>query len=353
MARDAPYYMMVLAGSIAPAPVRRAAYLALSVALLHMIFGGIVRISGSGMGCGENWPKCYGYWFPPLERLDLIIEVTHRYLAVALFVSIAWLVATSFRHRASSAVVGDGGVWNAARLALVLWFAPALFGAVTVFTGNPPWATVVHKLLAASLMAVLTVATIRAGGLGGARIRPSADEATTGTAKAVGGATAAAVMALLVVLLGGLTAKIPGAAVACAGFPLCGAGSLGGGAQHIQLTHRLLAYALVLHLVSLPFVFRKRGEPSPVLRAAWFGLSLGMLQVVWAAWMVTGGFPAVVRSLHQATGILIWITTIAMTYLARIAAGRSVLAAQRPARIDTRDDDGAPQRGSVPGAAHA
>lgn len=312
-----------MSSSVAPVAVRRAAYAALGVSLVHIIFGAIVRISGSGMGCGDNWPKCYGYWIPPFERIDLIIEVTHRYLALALFVSIAVLVATTFAHRREKAVGAPGGVWNAARLALALWFAPAIFGAVTVFTGNPAWATVVHKLLAASLLGVLATAAIRAGGLGGASVLTS-----TGTPKAVGGATAAAALALVVVLMGGLTAKVEGAAVACAGFPLCGAGSIAGGAQHVQLTHRLLAYALVLHLISLPMVFRKRGESSPVLKAAWLGLALGVLQVVWAAWMVTGGFPGVVRSLHQATGILIWVTTFSMAYLARIASGRSTVGAQ-------------------------
>lgn len=310
----------------APPAVRRAAYAALGVSLVHIIFGAIVRISGSGMGCGDNWPKCYGYWIPPFERMDLVIEVTHRYLALALFVSIAALVAAAWTHRRLPAVGAPGGVWNAARLALGLWFAPALFGAVTVFTGNPAWATVVHKLLAASLLGVLATAAIRAGGLGGARIT-----AQRGTTKAVGGATAAAALALLVVIMGGLTAKVEGAAVACAGFPLCGEGSLGGGAQHVQLTHRVLAYALVLHLISLPMVFRKRGEAGPVLTAAWIGLGLGVLQVGWAAWMVLGGFPGVVRSLHQATGILIWVTTFSMAYLARIAAGTSRVGTQQPA----------------------
>jgi heme A synthase len=311
-----------------PAAVRRASYLALGVALVHIVFGAIVRISGSGMGCGENWPKCYGYWFPPLERVDLVIEVMHRYLAATLFVSIAYLAYTAFRYRASPAVSGKGGMANSARLALGFYFAPALFGAVTVFTGNPPWATVVHKLLAASLLAVLVVTTIRAGGLGGSAVLTQ-----TGTRKAVGGATGAAVLALAVVILGGLTAKIPGAAVACAGFPLCGTGSLGGAAQHVQLTHRILAYLLVLHLASLPFLFAKRSEASVVTRAAWIGLALGVLQVMWAGWMVTGGFPAVVRSLHQATGIFIWVTAFTMTYLARIASGRTIVAAQRPAGV--------------------
>lgn len=321
-----------------PASIRRAAFAALGVSLVHIVFGAIVRISGSGMGCGDNWPKCYGYWFPPFDRIDLIIEVMHRYLAIALFVAIAVLVGTVFRHRELPSVSGKGSVSNAARAALALWFAPALFGAVTVYTGNPAWATVVHKLLAVSLIAVLVMAVMRAGGLGASAITKG-----SGTAKAVGGAQSAAIGALLVVLLGGLTAKIPGAAVACAGFPLCGDGSLGGGAQHIQLTHRILAYLLVLHLGALPFLFRKRGEPAPVQRVAWIAAFLAVLQIVWAGWMVTGGFPGVVRSLHQATGILIWTAAFAMVYLTRIAAGRTTLAATRSAR------DTAP--GFVPGVA--
>lgn len=321
------------APTLAPAPVRRAAFVALGVALVHTIFGGIVRISGSGMGCGDNWPKCYGYWIPPFERMDLIIEVMHRYLAVALFVSIAALVAAAWRHRAQPSVGARGGVWGSARLALGLWFAPALFGAVTVFTGNPPWATVVHKLLAATLLGVLSMAVVRSGSLGGA-----AALAQRGSTKAVGGATAAAGLALLVVLMGGLTAKIAGAAVACVGFPLCGEGSLGGGAQHVQLTHRVLAYLLVLHLVALVAVFRRRAEPAPVRTAVTVAAGFGVLQVVWAAWMVLGGFPGVVRSLHQATGILIWVSAFITAYLARIAAGRSAIALSQSA-IGTADTD--------------
>jgi heme A synthase len=310
--------------------VRRAAWAALLVSLGHIVFGAIVRISGSGMGCGDNWPKCYGYWFPPFDRMDLVIEVLHRYFAVALFAAIAVLVASAWRWRTAAGIAGRGGVLRAALLALALWFAPALFGAVTVFTGNPPWATVVHKLLAASLLAVLVVATIRAGGLGGSALLASLADGRAGSRKVIGGAMAAAVMALLVVVLGGLTAKLPNAAVACVGFPLCGDGSLGGGAQHVQLTHRILAYLLVLHLASLPFLFRKRAEPAVLTRMAWAGMALGLLQVVWAGWMVTAGFPSVVRSLHQATGIAIWVVAFALTYLARIAAGRTVIASQAP-----------------------
>ncbi len=305
--------------------IRASAWVALAVSVVHVIFGAIVRISGSGMGCGDHWPKCYGYWFPPFSRMDLVIEVLHRYLAVGLFVAIAALFVAAWRQRASAGVSGPGGVLRAAGLATGLWFAPALFGAVTVYTGNPAWATVVHKLLAASLIGVLVAAVVRGGALG------SRESHATATSKARGGATAAAVLALLVVVMGGLTAKLPDAAIACRGFPLCGDGSLGGGAQHVQLTHRVLAYLLVLHLLSLPITFGRRREPGALRGLAWIGASLGALQVGWAAWMVLGGFPAVVRSAHQATGILIWVVSIAMVLVARRPLLSAGLAAPRSA----------------------
>lgn len=301
-----------------PPAVRTSAYVALGIALLHLIFGAIVRISGSGMGCGDHWPKCYGRWFPPFDRPDLVVEVSHRYLASILSFAILVLVFNAWKYRQRIGVGGAGGVWRSSLVALALVLAAATFGAVTVKTANTWWATVVHLLIAVSLIGALVVTVVRAGGLGSGSLRGTGIQS-----RAPASATAAAVMALLIVLLGGMTAKVQGAAVACVGFPFCGEGSLGGGAQHLQLTHRILAYLLVLHLCSLPFVFRKRGEPALLVRLAFAAMALGLLQIVWAGWMVTGGFPAVVRSLHQATGILIWTTTCTLAYAARVAAGRT------------------------------
>jgi heme A synthase len=94
---------------------------------------------------------------------------------------------------------------------------------------------------------------------------------------------------------------------------------------------------LVLHLLSLPFMFRKRNEPGVITRFAMFGAFLGVLQIVWAAWMVLGGFPGVVRSLHQATGFFIWVTTVAMAYHSRIVAGRSALTSSTSGAVVSPD----------------
>jgi heme A synthase len=76
--------------------LRRLSLFGLVIAAVHLVFGAIVRITGSGMGCGDHWPKCYGRWFPPLDRPDLIIEISHRYLAALLvFTLLALVIAAS------------------------------------------------------------------------------------------------------------------------------------------------------------------------------------------------------------------------------------------------------------------
>ena len=88
--------------------LRKYSYFAFFVACTHLVFGAIVRISGSGMGCGDHWPKCYGRWFPPLDRPDLIIEVSHRYLASILMLSLIGLFVAAFRRRDEPGVAGAG-----------------------------------------------------------------------------------------------------------------------------------------------------------------------------------------------------------------------------------------------------
>src|SRR6476619_8114445 len=103
--------------------IRTIASIALGVAFVHIVFGAIVRISGSGMRCGDNWPKCYGTFFPPMNRPDLIIEVSHRYLASILLLSLIALFVAAWRRRAEPGVSGPGGVLRSAALAVTLGFS--------------------------------------------------------------------------------------------------------------------------------------------------------------------------------------------------------------------------------------
>ncbi len=295
-----------------PSSLRALLRASLAVAVVHIMFGGFVRISGSGMGCGEHWPMCQGAWFPPMHNSTLVIEWTHRLLGLILTVTIAVTAFAAYRARGEAGVGGKGGVLRPAIAALAIVIATALFGAVTVFFQNAPLATMVHWVLAASLLATLAEALVRAGDLGGGA-------PASAPAKLFRGTAAAAALALLVLIFGGLTAKVAGANVVCDSFPLCGtsAGSpIIERLVRIQMTHRVLAFLLFLHLLGLVITTRKiTGAPAAV-RGVRVMFSLVLVQLLIAGAMIGMHLPAALRSLHQIDGVFIWLTSVVTASLA-------------------------------------
>jgi heme A synthase len=297
---------------------RRLSIAALIVACTHLVFGAIVRISGSGMGCGNNWPKCYGYWIPPFSRPDLIVEVSHRYLASILTLTVITMAFVAFRHRREPGIGGRGGVLRSALGAVGAVFTAAILGGVTVKMGNAPWATVAHWLVAMTLLAMVAMTAIRAGALGGA-----SSLVQRGSSRAKRSAFAAALLAIFAVALGGLTAKIPGAAVGCTTVPMCGPNpAVDAVGIHVQLTHRTIAVLLVLHLFGMVMMLRKRRatEAPVVVRATHIAFSMVILQLIVASSMILLHLPPVLRSLHEATGVGIWLSCFVLAYLARRAS---------------------------------
>src|SRR5229473_3177544 len=58
----------------------RLAWIAATGTYLLIVLGAVVRITGSGLGCGEHWPLCNGRLLPPLD-LPTLIEYAHRLVA--------------------------------------------------------------------------------------------------------------------------------------------------------------------------------------------------------------------------------------------------------------------------------
>ncbi len=293
--------------------LRRLAYATLALAYALIVFGAIVRISGSGMGCGDHWPRCFGSWFPPLDQPTLVIEWTHRLLAALTVAMVAGLVLLAYLKRAEPGVSGRLGVLRAAMLAGALIVLQAVLGMVTVRMGNTAAATVAHLLNGALLLAALATTVLRAGGLGGA----AAIGAIPSRTRAARGSASAAAIALVTVLFGGLTAKIPGANSACEGFPLCRGSFLPLPPQHVQFTHRILAFLLFFHVLGLMIGFAKRKDAPIVVRTVRVAFALIFLQLVIAAGMVEMHLPPAMRSLHEADGVAIWLTLFALAWLAR------------------------------------
>jgi cytochrome c oxidase assembly protein subunit 15 len=98
--------------------------------VLVILWGAVVRATGSGAGCGNHWPLCNGDFFPHHPRLATVIEFTHRSMSGICTALVALLIATTFRlrprnHRARKAVTWCG----------ILLITEALLGAVLVKGG--------------------------------------------------------------------------------------------------------------------------------------------------------------------------------------------------------------------------
>jgi heme A synthase len=282
--------------------LRRLAWVTLVLAYLQIVFGAIVRITGSGLGCGNHWPKCNGSWFPPHDRIDLIIEITHRYIAAGLTVAIIALLVTAFLKRTDDGVGGRGGVLRPAALAAALVVVAALVGAATVKMLLNPFVIALHLAIAMTLLAVLATAVMRSGGLGG-NARLDGANARTWVA-----ARSAVVLAFITVTFGALTANLPDAAVACGGFPWCRWITSTGPGFWVQVTHRILAFSLLGHMWGAQAAGARRNEPSVVVRSARFAFWAVIAQILIAAAMVEMRLPPLFRSLHQAAGTLVWIS---------------------------------------------
>jgi heme a synthase len=82
----------------------RYAWGVLGYLVLVILFGGWVRITGSGAGCGSHWPTCHGQIIPRAPEAETVIEYTHRLtsgvLGVVVLVLVGWAFVTfPGRHR--------------------------------------------------------------------------------------------------------------------------------------------------------------------------------------------------------------------------------------------------------------
>src|SRR5512143_642716 len=84
--------------------LRTVAYAASLFTFSLVVIGGIVRITGSGMGC-PDWPLCYGQLIPPFE-FHTLIEYVHRLVALLVALTIAgFALFVLLRYRQTKSLV--------------------------------------------------------------------------------------------------------------------------------------------------------------------------------------------------------------------------------------------------------
>jgi heme A synthase len=262
-------------------------------AYLQIALGGLVRVSGSGLGC-PDWPLCHGRPYPPAD-VHAIIEYSHRAvgsltgLLIIATVVIAWVV------------------WRTRR-PVVAWLATAsligvvgegLLGAGVVANELASWLVVIHLGLAMIILGFLVATAVMA-------MRPTAGIPDQGFRRLA----AISVGGTFLLLLTGSTVVASGADAACRSWPLCGSGFTPdfGGMSAWTMLHRgsvfiigaLLVFILIramrlpgLRTVSIATLAGLAlqvavGAGAAVTDSAFFnGLHVGLATLVWAGVVAT------------------------------------------------------------------
>lgn len=99
----------------------------LAYVVFVILFGAVVRITGSGAGCGQNWPTCHGEIAHIPQSIETLIELTHRVtsgLSVLFSIGFLVLVRRAFERGHPARL----GAW----LSLAFLLSESLVGAALV-----------------------------------------------------------------------------------------------------------------------------------------------------------------------------------------------------------------------------
>src|SRR6266702_8698901 len=100
---------------------RALVYVGLLASFLVVVWGGVVRVTGSGLGC-PDWPLCHGQFLPSLD-VATRIEWTHRFLAIVAGLTLAALALwTLLRYRTDRRALAFVGA------AVLLYWLQAILG---------------------------------------------------------------------------------------------------------------------------------------------------------------------------------------------------------------------------------
>lgn len=211
-----------------------------------IVFGAVVRVTDSGLGCGDHWPLCNGTIFPPLDNLNAWIEWLHRLFALLIGVlGLSTLIVALRAYRKD-----NRKVLNLTIAAALLFTLQSALGAIVVVLELPPTFVTLHLGTAMLLLAALLVAAV------GAMYRPL-ERRRADTITSLAYVTTA--LSLVIILTGALV-RGSGATLACADWPLCNGQVFPfnqGQLPIIHMLHRVAVLALGISLVLLVWYVAK------------------------------------------------------------------------------------------------
>jgi cytochrome c oxidase assembly protein subunit 15 len=159
---------------------QRLAWWTVGLVFLVILAGGIVRATGSGMGC-PDWPKCFGRYIPPTEVSELPADYRTRYsyynrIAEPFNAARTW---TEYVNRLVTVVLGavvlaltlqGAWLWRVSRLYFIYAFGilvligfQAWLGKVVVANDLAAYTITVHMLVALLIAFVAMYVGLRRG----------------------------------------------------------------------------------------------------------------------------------------------------------------------------------------------
>jgi heme A synthase len=281
---------------VSPAFFRRVAFTTALFAYLQIALGGVVRVTGSGLGC-PDWPLCHGRPYPAAD-IHSIIEYSHRTvgtvtgLLLIATVVLAWVVFR--RERQVVAWLATGS--------LVAIAAEGALGGVVVARELASWLVLIHLALAMIILGLLLATAVMS--LPASSGVPSHRRWT-----------ALAAVATYALLLTGSTVVASNADNGCHSWPLCGGGFAFdiSGANAFTMLHRggVLLLGILIAYVAI------RALRQPVLRpvAAATLVVLALQVALGAGAAVTDS--AIFNGFHVAAATLVWAGMLSLALLSQ------------------------------------
>ena len=274
-----------------------------------VVLGGVVRVTGSGLGC-PDWPGCDGGIFPPLET-KAIIEYSHRVTASLIVgpLILFLFIAAWMRYRR------ERWVLIPASLAFGLVIAQAGLGGATVLSELPGSAVMAHLAVGETLVAVLVLLAVVAYR---GPLKLKIPDWGVGKTRRYPVLVVIAGVAVFLLLLSGSYVTITGAFGACSEWPTCLADNAfpGQRLQVIHMFHRYVAGAVGLFILSsLHLGFRGKTQPLEIRIFSMAAVALFVAQVLAGAWVIWGDLGQEVRALHLAIATSVWIAVSALVVM--------------------------------------
>jgi len=277
---------------------------------LLIVIGGIVRVTGSGLGC-PDWPRCFGEWIPPM-RLDAIIEYTHRLVATLtspLILTSAVLAWWRFRELR---------LLSRSLLAAALLLAvQGLLGGVVVLLETPPNLVAVHLIVAFLIQSLILLPLV----LTSLSRRINMDTAKLSFSNSFSRHVLYMLAAIFLMIVSGAIVVGSNSTYACSGWPLCNGQLIPTNPLGLlHMFHRLMVLLasislLRVYLLSLANKSLHKQSQTALKVLAWLFLA----QATAGALKVSLAFPVWLLGLHVALASAVWLSAIVFSSLVALS----------------------------------